>query len=116
MLRKLIPVYNKLQEKQALLEDLASREARLRERTHKPIGKLLSILEAANTAAVSDLYYLFTKANMKYRPRYNNILYIYLFHFFFPGLFEWKRMKTHHTAFGCNKLWLVVKKYFTFHP
>jgi len=69
LLRELIPIYKKLQAKQALLEDLASREARLRDRTHKPIGKILNVLDAANTAAVSDLYYLFTKANMKHRPR-----------------------------------------------
>ena len=69
LLRRLIPIYKKLLEKQEKLRDLASREARLRERTHKPIQKLMGILEAANTAAVSDLYFLFTKANMKFRPR-----------------------------------------------
>ena len=51
------------------LNELASRELRLRQREHKPIKKLLVHLQAAQTATVSDLYFLFTKARMKYRPR-----------------------------------------------
>ena len=51
------------------LNELASRELRLRQREHKPIKSLLKPLQAAHTATVSDLYFLFTKARMKFRPR-----------------------------------------------
>ena len=51
------------------LNELASRELRLRQREHKPIKSLLKPLQAAQTATVSDLYFLFTKARMKFRPR-----------------------------------------------
>ena len=62
-------IFNFVKNIKRQLNELASRELRLRQREHKPIKSLLKPLQAAHTATVSDLYFLFTKARMKFRPR-----------------------------------------------
>jgi len=64
-----LPIYDKVNGRLRELTGLQSREQRLREREHKPIKKLVNCLETAQTACVSDLYFLFTMSKMKYRPR-----------------------------------------------
>lgn len=69
ILRELLGVAKELDTKIEKLKSLADREKSLREREHKPIAKLLSVLETSKTAITTDFYFLFAKANMKYRPR-----------------------------------------------
>ncbi|CAG5097386.1 Oidioi.mRNA.OKI2018_I69.XSR.g15054.t1.cds [Oikopleura dioica] len=69
LLRGLLDVERELEEKIKELKELADREKTLKEKDHKPIGKLLTVLESAKTAIASDYYLLFTKAHLKYRPR-----------------------------------------------